>query len=210
LTASSSSSRVAFFIHSHPWGLISRFPYLRRSTTTPRKEWFFSTSPVRRRSEELLLPNAGVGNCTKNSRNPLRPASRTVNLGSSWPKLSIPKASSHVHRPSKGTAPPTEAGVPATDPLSSYRNHPATIRQRAYLMATLTFWVTPVRPPEQRTAPAYQPTPAQGLPLSPNAGRSAKFYPNRRPVPPGTDPCGPACAPDRFASRTHGRLRLPA
>jgi hypothetical protein len=52
-------------------------------------------------------------------------------------------------------------------------------------------------------------TPLQGVPLPRLYDPPAAFYRCRWPLPPGTDPCGPACAHDRFPSRGPDRSRLP-
>jgi hypothetical protein len=83
LTVSSSSSRVTFFIHSRPWGLFSRVPYFHCSVARP-SGWLFTMSLVRRKSEDFLLPNVGVGTYARFSRRRLSAASATF-LPSSGP-----------------------------------------------------------------------------------------------------------------------------
>lgn len=68
LTVSSSSSRVVFFIHSRPWGLVARFPHLpplhrQPSQASPSRRHWFETI-----LQDLFLPSVGVGTRARFSR----------------------------------------------------------------------------------------------------------------------------------------------
>lgn len=159
-TASSSSSRMAFFIHSHPWGLVSRLPCFRRSTTTPIRR-----GPSQRRRFEAspktsLCPArewAPERNSPVTLSGPLPGLSAQVQVGRSFP---FPKNPATSTDDLKAPLRPLKRAFRLRIPLAVIGINRPPVSHAFYLVAASTFRVSPVRPPEQQTAPAHQPTPA--------------------------------------------------
>lgn len=161
VTVSSSSSRVAFFIHSRPWGSVARFPLLplihhHPSRADPSQRRRFETS------EKLAPAQRGGGYPSE-----ILPALTPPHFTSSLAKVRNAKAfhplclllvlrtdeqrHRSVHRGElSGPGSPRQL-------LASIGHRRA---HAFYHVTALAFRVTPVFPLKQRTAPAHQPTPA--------------------------------------------------